>query len=1147
MDELIQYIIGYDLITILYESSSSIIYRAIEEQTNRSVILKVLESKNPTTQELQRLKREYSITCNINSIGINKILSVEKIKQSMVIVEEDIHGKSLDILVKYSSLTFEDFVFLAIKITDSLTDIHSAKYIHKNINPSNIIWNPKTNQVKIIDFGIAESLNSPEKNVYIEGTLAYISPEQTGYSNIKLTFASDLYSLGVSLYEILTGRLPFTTLEISELINSHINKVPTPPSIINHKIPKIISDIIMKLLEKSLDHRYKTALEVKNDLEKFLTTLEYKTNRKTTIPKNDILIKSDNLNEEQQTQLFDSMDSMFQLIELIYDKNGNAIDYYFLQVNKAFKNLVGLENDDLIGKKAKEVFGIVEDYWIDLYEKVESSGIPENYINYTKELDKYFSIKAWKAGNKKVAIIFTEQTNDLEMKSNLKESEEKYRVIFDQATVGVAQLNIDGLWMEVNQKLCDIVGYTLEELQLITFQEMTHPDDLENDLIYMNKLLKGEITTYTFTKRYIKKSGDIIWVNLTSSLVRDKNNEPYYYIAVVEDITKEKLLSIERDYLAKFPSENPNPVFRISTKGKILYANNATNSVIKSWETNIMGNVPQKWIKIIKLVISNSETLTVEEDIFDKLYLFSLMPVKNEDYVNVYARDITEQNLAEKSLNKFKKVIEKIDATILITDNHGIIEYANPFFTELTKYSVDEYIGKNVSILRTDYHPSEFHKEMWDTISSGKTWEGVFYNRKKNGEMFCEKTIITPILNDKNKITNYVAIKTDITEDKKIEDQLRQSQKMEAIGQLAGGVAHDFNNMLTGIMGCAEIISARVSQDEELLQFTNLIMDTSMQAAELTKKLLSFSHKGKSVNEIFDIHEYIRTMHSMLERSIDKSIMIKSDLNAKNSLINGDKSLIQNSLLNLSLNARDAMPNGGELIFKTSNVCFDRKNPSPTTTIPLGSYIEIDVEDNGCGMTKEVQERLFEPFYTTKTMGKGTGLGLSIVYNTIKENRGHIHLFSELGHGSVFKILLPIIPKNSIIKDINFKPNVHHGNGTILVVDDENIVRLVIGQLITELGYNVIYASDGEECIKIYNEKYSSIDLVVLDMVMPNMNGRDVFYAIKEINPDVKVLISSGFSKDISIEKLIEDGVSGFIQKPYKKLELSLKIGGILT
>ncbi|MGL1890654.1 MAG: PAS domain S-box protein [Spirochaetaceae bacterium] len=738
-------------------------------------------------------------------------------------------------------------------------------------------------------------------------------------------------------------------------------------------------------------------------------------------------------------------------------------------------------------------------------------------------------------------------------------TEANLKSTFDLSPSIICKANLKtGYFVEANQAVTRILGYSVEEFTSRPFIEFIHPEDQQKSTDEKIEQINGKEVTF-FENRYLCTNGSYTWMAWHGTKA-DKNG---IVNAIGTEITDrkhfEEALKESEERFRTISENAPGLINSFDADGKCLFWNkqcqktfgwtleeiNQHDSAMPLFypDPTICEEVLNSFINEKDGIFKEWHPVTKDGNILSIMWANFSLP---NGQVFSMGHDITERKQTEESLIKLKTAIEISEVNVIITNNEGLIEYANPYFTKLTGYSLSEVIGKNPRILNSGFHPKEFYEDMWSTVNSGQTWEGEFRNRKKNGDLYWEKAIISPIQNETKIITNYVAIKTDISEDKKIEEQLRQSQKMEAIGQLAGGIAHDFNNMLTGIMGCAEIISTQVADDQELSKFVDLIMDTSMQAAELTKKLLSFSRNVTPVNKIFDIHEAIAKTSSMLERSIDKSILIKSKLNANNSMINGDQSLIETSLLNLGINARDVMPKGGELTFVTKDISFNESNKSPDLNIVNGEYIEIDVQDTGLGMTKEVQERIFEPFYTTKKIGKGTGLGLSIVYNTIKENSGFIHIYSEIGYGSMFKIYFPVIKDDSIIKESQSQ-KILHGSGTVLVVDDENIVRLVSSQMLSELGYDVLVAAEGEECIDIYKEKESSIDLVILDMIMPKMNGKDVFYKLKSINPEVKIIICSGFSMDISIEKLFDDGLAGFIQKPYKKLDLSRTVSEILN
>ena len=374
----------------------------------------------------------------------------------------------------------------------------------------------------------------------------------------------------------------------------------------------------------------------------------------------------------------------------------------------------------------------------------------------------------------------------------------------------------------------------------------------------------------------------------------------------------------------------------------------------------------------------------------------------------------------------------------------------------------------------------------------------------------------------------------DITKTKILEEQLRQSQKMDVIGQLAGGVAHDFNNMLAGIMGNAEMLASSIPAETPAKQQIETIISSCEKSADLTRKLLAFSRPGKNISIAFDIHESINATTALAERSFDRRIQIITRFEADKHIMYGDPSLIQNALLNLAVNARDAMPQGGTLTLSTSNVLLDESFCSSyAPELNAGWFIEIDIADTGIGIPLEIQSRLFEPFFTTKPAGSGTGLGLSVVYGTIKEHHGKITVESKQNIGTIFKIYLPIDP-TAVAQPSNKESFLDKGRGRILVVDDEPVIRSLLSSQLESLGYEVISAEDGEIALEIYRKEIHGINLVLLDMVMPKLSGIETFLKLKDINPDIKVIFCSGFSHQGDLEKLYQQGALAFLHKPYR-------------
>ena len=383
----------------------------------------------------------------------------------------------------------------------------------------------------------------------------------------------------------------------------------------------------------------------------------------------------------------------------------------------------------------------------------------------------------------------------------------------------------------------------------------------------------------------------------------------------------------------------------------------------------------------------------------------------------------------------------------------------------------------------------------------------------------------------------------------RIEEQLRQSQKMDAIGRLAGGIAHDFNNQLAAILGYADML--KLGQHEpKMKRYVDQIKTAALRSADLTRNLLAFARKGQMQNTAVCMHKIIAETISMLEHTIDKRVIVRQNLMASHDEIRGDPSQIQNALLNLAVNARDAMPSGGELLFTTENVeCDPEFVLMHGGEIQSGRYICIGVRDTGSGMTDDVKRHLFEPFFTTKDVGKGTGLGLASVYGTVTNHKGTIEVTSQVGHGTQFTLFLPIVDQigdQQLAADDMIEYPALKGI-RVLLVDDEEMLRELHSEMIRSCGMECLVAENGIKAVEIYKQHQNQIDLVIMDMLMPEMNGPDAFRVLKQINPKIMVWVSSGFSMNNDIQTILDEGVQGFIQKPYDTNGLVEKIMAVLA
>ncbi|NLE00242.1 MAG: response regulator [Fibrobacter sp.] len=496
------------------------------------------------------------------------------------------------------------------------------------------------------------------------------------------------------------------------------------------------------------------------------------------------------------------------------------------------------------------------------------------------------------------------------------------------------------------------------------------------------------------------------------------------------------------------------------------------------------------------------------------------------------------------SENRYKNLLEILPDAIFLLDAQGMITYYNKNTSEMFGYNSTELNSQNILLFFPDEDKENIGKLIL-AVSDIFQIHGLENPlQKKDGRWIHAEISVLP--GGKLENGHLICMVRDLTEKKnaelekaKLEEQFRSIYKMEAIGQLAGGIAHDFNNIHGAISGYADIIINRYATDPKLVKYSKMILSASNRAAELTNKLLTFARKSKFQDKLFNVHQIISDAIDLLGPSFDKRITIEKLLEATDFYITGDPNQFQSAVMNLALNARDAMPEGGILTFRTLNHRVDSfSTSSDMFSISPGYYICLKVIDNGIGMDKRVLAHLFEPFFTTKDQGKGTGLGLASVYGTVKSHNGYVDVQSEPGKGSTFSLFIPAFssPESKVIQTPeNFSP----GNGNILFVDDEGFLRDAVKEMLWWLGYKVTVCANGIEAVEEVSKSPAGFDLIILDMMMPGINGLECFKQMKRINPNIKVLISTGYSLDEERQELLKDGIAGIIQKPYVSLQLA--------
>jgi PAS domain S-box-containing protein len=503
---------------------------------------------------------------------------------------------------------------------------------------------------------------------------------------------------------------------------------------------------------------------------------------------------------------------------------------------------------------------------------------------------------------------------------------------------------------------------------------------------------------------------------------------------------------------------------------------------------------------------------------------------------------------SEKKLRLAARVFDSSQEAIIITDADHIIISVNRAFTEVTGYSAAEALGGNpIRLLSSGKQNQAFYDTMFGEIAIRGYWRGELWNRRKNGQIYPEWLSMTTLTDGQGRITHYIGMFSDISDRKLMEEQLRQSQKMEAIGQLAGGVAHDFNNILMVITGYCDMLKMNLEYDAPHHIEIDQISKAANRAAALTSGLLTFSRKQIMNLQKNDLNQIISDAGKFLRRIIGEDIRLITTFKEKNLVVCVDGGQIAQMLMNLATNARDAMEKGGILAIETSIQELDDLFIQAYGYGSPGRYAQITVSDTGMGMDEKTRLKIFEPFFTTKVAGKGTGLGMAIVYGIIKQHNGYINVYSEPEKGTTYRIYLPVTSRDAASEaEFAVHATPQKGTETILVAEDDPAVREFEAAILKKFGYEVILAEDGCDAVRKYAENQSTIQLVLMDMIMPNKNGKQAYDEIRLLQPDIKVIFVTGYSADIVRSRGEIDEDVELVMKPINASELLNKIRSTL-
>ncbi len=873
---------------------------------------------------------------------------------------------------------------------------------------------------------------------------------------------------------------------------------------------------------------------------------------------------------------------------------GKTLDGVVISWNRAAERIYGYTAEEMIGKNISVLIPPeFRDEMPELMERIRKGEKVEHFesVRIRKDgsrVEVSLTISPVRdeggkiVGASIIARDITERTAELEKTTELlkremaeRESAEQFlEQVFEGMRDAIAITDLEGRFLLVNGefergtgwKREEVIGKTTVEIGLMTDEESRK---IEKDLI--PKLIEGpEIRNYETT--ITRKDGSTFPVLMNWSLLKDPSKPSKVIVSAIDITELRRAEQSLRDQEYRFETvieSSLDGIIAAGEQGEIILFNQSAEELFGYSRAEVIGEpvkmllreetaqVHQDRLEMFLTkgvgkcghIGKRSERVFKRKDgsTFEAEVAMSGGRVGEKRLITITVHDITERRQAEGEISKLSEVVKQTADVIFITDRSGVIEFVNPAFEKVTGFSRAEAVGKTPSILRSGLTDPKEYEELWRTIMSGRDFHNIVINKKKSGELYYYDQTITPLKDDAGNITHFISTGRDISDRRSLEEQLRQSQKMEAIGRLAGGVAHDFNNLLTVITGNVELILMSLDPHDPLREELEQVQSAADRAADLTRQLLAFSRKQKLELKVLDLNRIITGIDKMLQRIIGEDIKLVTLPGKGLWKVKVDAGQVEQVIVNLATNARDAMPNGGNLIIETQNVELDEGYVEHMPGIRAGRYVMLAITDTGAGMTPEVKRQVFDPFFTTKETGRGTGLGLSTVYGIVKQCSGYIYLYSEPNEGTTFKIYLPVA--TGAEEEIVERPvaeGMPRGSETVMVVEDEAGVRQMAVRILSRLGYEVLESSSGGEAYLKLRELGKPVDLVITDVVMPGVSGPRFIEDLREISSDFKVLFISGYTDEAVVRTGILDKEASFLLKPFRPLDLARKVREVL-
>ena len=760
--------------------------------------------------------------------------------------------------------------------------------------------------------------------------------------------------------------------------------------------------------------------------------------------------------------------------------------------------------------------------------------------------------------------ISTDVTGIKRSEAALRESKERLELALSAADMGIWDWDLQTQAVDWSEEHAALFGISMDQFggTIDDVQRIIHPDDREQGMAVLQGVLE-ESADFDNTYRVVWPDGTVRWLYSFGRLIRTPDGEPWRIIGTTQDITDRKTaedaLREKTRELDTFFNNSLDLLCIADVNGRFHRLNPEWENALGYPVHELEGRQFFDFIHPDDLAPTQEAVSTLSAEMpllsFTNRYRhrdgsyrwieWRSHPVEGTIYA--CARDITDRLRTERRARRLAEAVHQTSEAVMITDPDGVIEYVNPAFEVITGYPESETVGRTPRILKSGEQEPGFYADLWETITAGKIWSGRMVNRRKDGSLFTEDCTISPLRNDAGRIERFVAVKRDITRELELEEQFRQSQRLESVGRLAAGVAHDLNNLLSPILGYAELIQEDLDPSSRHFQPVRQIERAAWGARDLIQQLLAFGRKQLMEFRILDLRRVVERMEKLLRRTLRENISLGILRAPSPCPIQADAGQIGQVLMNLAVNAQDAMPRGGTLTIEVSPAALDATYCAVHTQVNPGPYAMMAVSDTGTGIDPEARKHIFEPFFTTKA-DLGTGLGLATVYGIVKQHGGHVWVYSELGRGTTFKVYLPLAGEAAEeTVEAPAPASSEPPRETVLVAEDNEMVRRLACRILERRGYRVIDAENGRDTLKKMAGHDGPIHLLLTDVVMPDMDGKTLAGRVAETHPDLKVLFMSGYTENvIAHHSVLMEGVN-FIQKPFSVRALIEKVREVLS